>query len=1244
MTDKSDAVLGQQAVGSKLIDQAQLDELTASLDEHVSLAERLLVDELVEPDALERLLGRHKRQVYLSGANRYLRSLRSAGLLTADQIKSLYDDLRARTKQGEMDLDLLATLLGEQQLLDEDERDRVAAELEVRLGAWLGCAAAEEAPSDHLLPLRAAYQREMIDDDRLYRVLERLPLAAASLPLVMREQGRVSDEQLEALGLPIPAEAPAPRDSGRVAQDESGRVPEAAGAPSGKPNQLVLLGGGVGALIGVIAVVLWLGGGGGGGASSQAAVDSSPAVVVSSAESSSAPASASSEPASSAAASSSVDPRAAELAKARQAIEETIAKGDWQTGASLLADYKLLLEEGGAVAAKAGVSALEDKLAEVVDKAFAIARREFEALIAKKDHEAAQAALDGLVDMPLRDRSPLATLRKQLAEIKPAEPAKGPVAEFGPPKKKPEGAEWKAELARQRELVAKARAALAAERAEHKRLLDRRAKHVVVETQKYPVRFKIANLDLGECQVKSYDDRGVYLKGRNFALKVPWKRMSVDQIYAIKRRAIPKDDAKGWYDLARYLAFNRSFKDAERCYAKAVKADASYSERVPDLEPLKKSSKSLFIAPVHEPSKDRIKVSWSFDKALLAKDFAGRNVTLDARKGKLLIKGKLPAFVTTPSTVKFKGEFTLSGKGMDGAEGGLSGFGVVLLAGRRQAVLMACREADGKLGIYRFVQGKGLERYPKSKSYPLGKSDEVTLAYKGNQLRMLVDQKEVWKARVGGYSDLKLVVGGQLPKPADGELTLGELELEAKVDPAWLDKAEDERQSRLLRALEFDLKLHDIKQQKTSFPVLDLEWLPTLPEEIASKLTAAVNLIKTGYETKNGASIQTGFRSLDAVAKLAPEHPAVRFYLGEKLRRQGSNRLALRHFTAVVEKAPQLFEGHLFRALVLPNLQMYDEGLLEVEKALAIQPASSDAMQLKGLILFWKTHDLGIDELEVARILAPTDLGIHRSLKDVKHIQSGPNFLPNEKKIEETAHYRVITNFSKSKVKEYVQHLEAVYKLMDDFFKPERKGKQELAELVLFRTKEGYQTFAELTLNNRVDNTLGYYHPHYRQIYLYEGLDARKTKWVMIHEAFHQYIAKIIPVMPQWVNEGLAEYFGATDVEDGKVTGTGLIQKGRLANLKAYLRARRTPVDFKKLMLMTRAQMYDRRMIGVHYAQAWAMVHFFFNTPDYKPILMEYLKVLREGATTQEAFDTCWAKVDLAKATTRFMAYVNQLK
>ncbi|MAG32721.1 MAG: hypothetical protein CL908_17715 [Deltaproteobacteria bacterium] len=203
------------------------------------------------------------------------------------------------------------------------------------------------------------------------------------------------------------------------------------------------------------------------------------------------------------------------------------------------------------------------------------------------------------------------------------------------------------------------------------------------------------------------------------------------------------------------------------------------------------------------------------------------------------------------------------------------------------------------------------------------------------------------------------------------------------------------------------------------------------------------------------------------------------------------------------------------------------------------------------------------------------------------------------------------------------------------------------SRLWIFDAEEEYLSFTD-TLASRAESTLGVYHPTIKTLLLFQSLDADKTRAVLFHEAFHQYLDIAISNAPLWFNEGNAEYWGITTFDaDGKPTIGGL-QKGRLATLRLSMANHAKLVGLKKLMTMSRGRFMNRRRASFHYAQSWALVHWLRHGEDdrAKELFADYTKVLLATNNGHKAWNATFAALDtqtVRQMESQFEAYVKAM-
>jgi len=242
----------------------------------------------------------------------------------------------------------------------------------------------------------------------------------------------------------------------------------------------------------------------------------------------------------------------------------------------------------------------------------------------------------------------------------------------------------------------------------------------------------------------------------------------------------------------------------------------------------------------------------------------------------------------------------------------------------------------------------------------------------------------------------------------------------------------------------------------------------------------------------------------------------------------------------------------------------------------------------------------------------------------------------------------VMTDMSREKTELYGARLEAAYRHFAEAFKDSFKEdpSRPKPRVAIFNTREAYLTYGELTLSGRQEWTLGYFHPLFRELLLFEDVDLDATLHTLYHEAFHHFLSLLVPRPPFWYNEGIAEYMGAIRVEaskkEAKVVEKAKLLGGRLTVLKAGMRF---ALPFKQIMLETPGQFYSGP-VSFKYAQAWAMVHFFYEGAQgrHRPRIEAYFRALRDGKDASAAFEAGFADADLDGLQKEWSDYVKALE
>ena len=115
--------------------------------------------------------------------------------------------------------------------------------------------------------------------------------------------------------------------------------------------------------------------------------------------------------------------------------------------------------------------------------------------------------------------------------------------------------------------------------------------------------------------------------------------------------------------------------------------------------------------------------------------------------------------------------------------------------------------------------------------------------------------------------------------------------------------------------------------------------------------------------------------------------------------------------------------------------------------------------------------------------------------------------------------------------------------------------------------------------------------------------------FALFHEYTHCIVHQNFPSLPTWLDEGIADFYGATEIRTDKVY-LGRIPRGRLQELQD-----RGRLPMETLLSVTQDSPHYREgeKAGIFYAQSWAFVHYLFMDEEARKagLFQTYLRALR---------------------------------
>jgi len=197
----------------------------------------------------------------------------------------------------------------------------------------------------------------------------------------------------------------------------------------------------------------------------------------------------------------------------------------------------------------------------------------------------------------------------------------------------------------------------------------------------------------------------------------------------------------------------------------------------------------------------------------------------------------------------------------------------------------------------------------------------------------------------------------------------------------------------------------------------------------------------------------------------------------------------------------------------------------------------------------------------------------------------------------QTAHYSVVSDTSQREAKLIAEHMEHAFAAYGRFLGPlELKG--ERLRVRIFASQAAFT--AEGARQGFKGDNFQYLHSmgKFKRVVVGWSLPEPALLMRIRHEAFHQYFRRLVNYPPHWLNEGLAEVFEASLIDNsGRISvrisapmhrrlreGILKVDRGSL-NKKGYRR-----IEIATLVGMTKPQW--KAQLNSAYSQSWAFAHF----------------------------------------------------
>jgi tetratricopeptide (TPR) repeat protein len=719
-----------------------------------------------------------------------------------------------------------------------------------------------------------------------------------------------------------------------------------------------------------------------------------------------------------------------------------------------------------------------------------------------------------------------------------------------------------------------------------------------------------------------------------------------DRSYVELLKAIHKDGgAAGLYEMGRHLVMRKLWKDAQAAFGECVKIDSGYSSRVPDISRIL-NNEAAFKGTARRIGANQLLIGYDFSDAAQAQDFTPQQpgqISVEGGELKLTARGTA---LWTLKDVDFEGDLEVDlvatveensslvlGAFLNWERKGYLG----VLNGKTPSghILYRCGEA-GK------IEPLAAQKEPR---IPPGAETRLRFTVRSGAFRVYVGDQEALATTDTTWGKGWFALGA-----TGGLVRIKKMTVQGRVNPAEIDKRFAEVEILVRRALESDLGKNKKKDDDEDVDPVSGEddyFMAPLDAGFRADFEKARSTFVKALKKRRLLPAQLGL--FDPLVSRAPEFAPAYFWRGIARMTARKPEEARGDFEHATRLNPDFFEAFHATAQALFEERELPLAAAAVKKALELAPGHADSIALGGFLRFLSGDaKAGVSDLEVARKLEPANESVATMQKNVLNVIKGPQHL-GAKYLKEFPHFVVMTDMSPEKTLLYGGRLEAAYKFYAETFKEVfvEDPKRPKPRVAVFNTREAYLTYGELTLSGRQEWTLGYFHPLYKELLLFEDVDPEATLQTLYHEAFHQFMSLMVARAPYWYNEGIAEYMGGIKIDVPKSGPSKILERARILDgrLKVLKMLLPLALKFEDIMMESPAQFYSGP-VSFKYSQAWSMVHFFYeyDRGKYRPRIDAYFRRLKDGGSPREAFESGFGDAKVADLQKEWLEYVKKLE
>ncbi len=729
--------------------------------------------------------------------------------------------------------------------------------------------------------------------------------------------------------------------------------------------------------------------------------------------------------------------------------------------------------------------------------------------------------------------------------------------------------------------------------------------------------------------LRASDLADVEFESNGKTIRLPWDAVSAASILAAADILYDANNADKQVERGRFLLARKLWKEAKEAFARALKLDEGLESRLEEVRSLLDrivSGRGFFHGAARRVGPSGLAIAYDFtDKAQLD-DWTQDSFT--HAPGLAILEGKEFNLSYLPLALKEEAEIE--------ATVACAATFCVLLIGRGEWYEASFGPDGAAIHALDPTKARELKRQKELARSEKGKLDakphDVRVTIRGRKMKLTVDRVEAASADLPTGRDAALDFRLGVAVRA-GKASISMLKVSGLVDGRELDKQFAEVEVLVRRAIDPELRdIQDLRSEErarmmlgTTAAMLTADDVHLTAERMPGDMIKYDELKRQWTEhLVRGYFPKKLVTELDEMITRCPTAPALYYLRALKLQQEEDDRAAIADLGKAIELYPNFVEALALLARLLDTDHDYDAAAELATKAIEAMPDYAPAYVARAKANYARdpdTFERCMADLRIALCLQPQNSEAPIYLRMFKYASRGPKDMGCSFEVE-SEHYLVTSDISLEASKLYAERLEAAFRHYRETFKTiyvDRKFRK--PRITVFNVAESYHTYRELSSSSRGESAVGSFHQRTLELVLFEDLDLEETLSTLYHEAFHHFMSLMVRhELPFWYNEGLAEYMSAMTIQDGKVVETAKILP-RVSDLDLMVQIGLT-MKFEAIMLETPRQFYSG-LASLKYAQAWSMVHFFYQYErgKYRSLIEKYLDLLRAKKSPKEAYE-----------------------